>query len=463
MRIRRDVVDLTIPVLTEQIFLVLMGVINTMMAGNIGKEAVSAIGMVDSMHNIFVAFFSSAAVGATVVVAHYVGQEKTEEVNQAAKQALFSILGLALFITLLIFIFRYPIIGFLYGAAEPQVMKNLYIYLNITVFTYPFMAITAIISGMLRGIGDTKTPMKVTMLMNIVNVILSYVLIYGIRFSNNHFSFNIPGFGVTGAAIGISIARIFGAILMLLVLWKGSSMIHLTNIRSFRFKMDYLKSIFGVGLPASFESLMFNAGKLITQIFIVGMGTAATASNYVANSIASIIYVPGNAFSIIIVTMIGQSMGKRDTDEAGDTMSYIIKFSSLCLLAICTLVFPLAEFLVSLYSKEAVVIDLAVKIVRLQAIVVPPLWSAAFVLPSGLRGAGDVKYTMLTSITGMWLCRIVLGYVLGVTLGLGVQGVWIGMYIDWVIRGGLYLIRLKNGKWKQNKVIKSEQEAEAHS
>src|SRR5690554_5270352 len=128
MRIRRDVVDLTIPVLTEQIFLVLMGVINTMMAGNIGKEAVSAIGMVDSMHNIFVAFFSSAAVGATVVVAHYVGQKKTTEVSEAAKQALFSILGLSFFITLVIYVFRYPIVGFLYGSAEPQVMKNLHTY-----------------------------------------------------------------------------------------------------------------------------------------------------------------------------------------------------------------------------------------------------------------------------------------------------------------------------------------------
>src|SRR5690554_237610 len=119
MHIRKDVAKLAIPVLTEQVFLVLMGVVNTMMAGNIGKEAVSAIGMVDSMHNIFIAFFSSAAVGATVVVAHYVGQKKADEVNEAGKQALFSIVGLAFLITFLIYIFRYPIIEFLYGSAEP--------------------------------------------------------------------------------------------------------------------------------------------------------------------------------------------------------------------------------------------------------------------------------------------------------------------------------------------------------
>jgi putative MATE family efflux protein len=460
MRIRQDVVKLAVPVLTEQIFLVLMGVINTMMAGNIGKEAVSAIGMVDSMNNIFIAFFSSAAVGATVVVAHYAGQSKIREVNEAVKQALFSGIGLALFISLFIFVLRYPIIGFLYGSAEPQVMRNLFVYLSITLLTYPFMAVTSVVSGVLRGIGDTKTPMKVTMLMNIANVMMSYPLIYGIRFNNSLIHLNITGLGVTGAAIGIGVARTLGAVLMFLVLWKGSSTVHITSLRSFRFQMEYLKPIFGIGLPASFESLMFNAGKLITQIFIVAMGTAATASNYIANSIATIVNVPGNAFSIVIVTLVGQSMGKRNTEEAGDTMLYLVKFSSLSLMAICAVIFPLARFLVSLYSKEAIVVDLAVDIVRLLAIATPIFWSASFVLPSGLRGAGDAKYTMFTSITGMWVFRITLGYILGVPLGLGVQGVWIGMYIDWIVRGSMYLVRLKNGKWKLKKVIQSDPETE---
>jgi putative MATE family efflux protein len=460
MRIRKDVVKLALPVLTEQIFLVLMGVINTMMAGNIGKEAVSAIGMVDSMNNIFIAFFSSAAVGATVVVAHYAGQNKIREVNEAVKQALFSGISLAFFISVLIFVFRYPAIGFLYGSAEQEVMNNLFLYLSITLITYPFMAITSVVSGVLRGIGDTRTPMKVTMLMNIANVVLGYPLIYGVRFNNNLIHWSIPGLGVTGAAIGIGVARTLGAALMLLVLWKGSSMVHITNLRAFRFKMDYLKSIFGIGLPASFESLMFNAGKLITQIFIVGMGTAATASNYIANSIASMVNVPGNAFCIVIVTLVGQSMGRRNTEEAGDTMLYLVKFSSLSLLAVCAVIFPLAPFLVSLYSKEGIVIDLAVDIVRLLAIATPIFWSPSFVLPAGLRGAGDVKYTMFTSLTGMWVFRITLGYILGVPLGLGVQGVWMGMYIDWIVRGSMYLLRLRNGKWKTKKVIQSEPEAE---
>lgn len=456
MRIRQDVIKLALPVITEQVFIMLMGVVNTMMAGHIGKEAVSAIGMVDSMNNIFIAFFSSAAVGATVVVAHYAGQHKINDANEAVKQALFAGISLSLIITLIIFIFRSPILGFLFGSADPIVIANLHIYLNITLITYPFIAITAIISGVLRGAGDTKTPMKVTMIMNVANIIMSYILIYGIHLENHLFSLNIRGLDITGAAIGIAIARTLGAAIMLLIVWKGSSIIKLTDIRSFRIRMSFLRSIFGIGIPASLESLMFNGGKLITQIFIVGMGTAVTASNFIAGSIASLVNVPGNALGIVIITMVGQSMGKGEAEEAGDTMLYVVKFSAVCLFVLSAFVFPFAKVLVSLYSNDAEVIALASDIVRLMAITTPLFWSQSFVLPSGLRGAGDAKYTMVTAIIGMWAFRVTLGYILGVSLGLGVQGVWMGMYADWVVRGTMYYFRLKGGKWKLKTVIRVE-------
>jgi len=395
-------------------------------------------------------------VGATVVVAHYAGQRKIKEANEAVKQAMFAGICLSFMITLVILIFRNPILGFLFGSAEQKVMANLHIYLNITLITYPFIAMTAIISGVLRGAGDTKTPMKVSMIMNVINIIMSYVLIYGIHLNNHLFSFNIAGRGITGAAIGIAIARTLGATIMLLIAWRGSSIIKLTEIRSFRIKMHYLRSIFSIGIPASLENLMFNGGKLLTQIFIVGMGTTATASNFIASSIASLINVPGSALGIVIVTMVGQSMGKRDTKEAGEIMLYLVKFSSVCLLILSALVFPSAGFLVSLYSKDPEIIAMASNVIRTLAVATPLFWSQSFVLPSGLRGAGDARYTMVTAIFGMWAFRITLGYILGVTLGLGVQGVWMGMYADWIVRGTLYLIRLKGGKWKLKTVIKPE-------
>ncbi len=456
MRIRNEVLKMTMPVVTEQVFVMLMGVVNTIMAGYIGKEAVSAIGMVDSMNFIFISFFSATAVGATVVVAHYAGQNNMKESNEAVKQALFSGISLASIMTLCIFLFKRPITGLLFGSAEPLVMDYLQTYLSITLITYPFIAITAIISGVLRGVGDMKTPMKVTLIMNIINVVSSYSLIYGIRIQNSLFTLAFPGFGIRGAAYGIATARVIGAIVMMLILIYGSKEIRLSGIKTFRIKMVIQRSIFGVGIPASLESLMFNSGKLITQIFLVGMGTVSIASNYIANSIFSMINVPGSALSIVAITLVGQHMGRGDTKAAKEIMLYLVKFTSVCLLVLCGVAFPFAHMLVSLYSKEQEIITLATQLIRMSAFAMPLFWGVSFVLPSGLRGAGDVKFTMITSVIGMWAFRITLGYILGVPLKMGVPGIWIGMYTDWMVRGILYYFRLKRDKWTHHTVIKTE-------
>ena len=454
MLIRQDVLKLTIPVVAEQVFIVSMGMVNTIMASHIGKEAVSAIGMVDSINNIFIAFFSALAVGGTVVVAHYAGQENINDANEAAKQALLSGLAVALMITILIWVLRKPLIAILYGAAEQSVLVNANTYLKITLLTYPLIAITSIASGVLRGAGDTKTPMKINIFMNFINIILSYFFIYGLDIKNGHFHVFIPGMKVMGAAIGIAAARVTGSLLVLFVLLKGSKIIRLTRLRSFRLNLELQKSIFGIGIPASVESLLFNGGKLITQVYIVGLGTASIASNYIAGSIASLINVPGSALGIAATTVVGQNMGRGESKEAKKSLLYLVKLSSLSLLVLSALSFPASDFLASLYTKSSDVIKLSSLLIRLSAVATPLFWSIAFVLPAGLKGAGDVKYTMVTSIIGMWAFRITLGYILAIPLKIGVAGVWLGMFTDWVVRGTLYYIRLKRDRWMRHVIIR---------
>ena len=454
MFIRKDVLKLALPVVAEQAFIMVMGVINTMMAGHLGKEAVSAIGMVDSINNVFIAFFSALAVGGTVVVAQYYGQGNIEKANEAARHTVFAGILLSLFITAILFIFKNGVVMALFGSAERQVMENSFTYFEITLFTYPLIALTSIACGVLRGAGDTRTPMKVTVFMNFLNVILSYLFIYGISIQNNHLNISIPGYGVRGAAYGIAVARTIGALIFCFVLLNGSKIIKLKLDRHFRPDWSMLGSIFGIGLPASVESLLFNGGKLITQIFIVSMGTASIAANTISSSVSGLINIPGSAFGIAATTLVGQHMGKGEGEEAQDSIMYLTKAASICMLATCLIIFPLARLLASAYTTSEDVIVIAVGVIRMSLVSVPLFWPASFVIPAGLKGAGDVKYTLLVSVFGMWAFRVVMGYILGVSLGLGVAGVWLGMYIDWVVRGILFYTRLKHGKWKNNIVIK---------
>lgn len=456
---RWDVLRLAVPVLTEQVFVMLMGVINTMMVSNIGKEAVSAVGMVDSVNNIFIAFFSSLAVGSTVVIAHYIGQRHNEEANESAKQALFSGILFSILITLLIYVFKSQLIFLLFGSAEQTVIENTRIYLAITLPTYPLIALTSISCGVLRGAGDTKTPMKVTIIMNMINIIMSYLLIYGLEVRSGQIHFGFAGFGVKGAALGIAAARLAGTILILMTLIKGSKLLKLKNILSFKLNIGIQRSIFGIGIPASVESMLFNGGKLITQVYIVGMGTASIAANSIASSVAGMVNIPGNALAIAAITLVGQHMGRGEDREAESSLWYLTKLSIVSQLLICALAFPLAGSLTSLYTQNSEVSLLTVSLIRSMALCAPLLWSLSFVLPSGLRGAGDVKYTMIISVASMWVFRITLGYIFGIPLKLGVLGVWMGMYVDWAVRGVLYFIRLKSGKWRKNTVIKEEPDA----
>ena len=454
MRIREDVIKLTAPIVAEQFLTISLGVVNAIIASHISKEVVSAIGMVDAINNIIILFFSSLAVGGTVVVAHYLGQDNTHAANEASGQAIISSLLISLVITLLMWLFRYPIINILYGLADPEVLKQAYTYFNITLVTYPLISITLTACGILRGAGDTKTPMKINIIMNIINIILSYILVYGINVHNGHMNIFVPALEIKGAAVGIAISRVFGAIAILYVLLRGSKVIKLDKNNMLKFDLNIQRSIFGIGIPAGAESLLFNGGKLITQVFIVGMGTTAIAANYVANSLSNLLNVPGNAFTIAAITLVGQNMGRGDSENAKESLAYVVKLSSLCLLIMYVVSFPLAKSLVSLYTQSKEVIDMSAKIIRQAAIMTPLFWSISFVLPAGLRGAGDAKNTLIISFIGMWLFRITLGYILGVILKMGVSGIWIGMYTDWIVRGLLYYIRLRGNKWLKHSVIK---------
>lgn len=451
MILRKDVFKLAIPIMVEQTFVMLLGVCNTMMAGHIGQEAVSAIGMVDSINNIFISFFAALSVGATVVVAQKIGKKNYEDVNESIKQAIISGGFLSVSITLLMWVFRKNLIIYFYGSATELIKNNAKLYLEFTLITYPFIAIQQISNGILRGYGDTKKTMHVTMFMNIVNIILGYILIYGINLHIGYININLSSLGIKGAAIAIAISRLIGAIIIVLVLLRGNEVINIKKF--FPVKIDYevQKSIFSIGVPAGIEQILFNGGKLIVQIFVVTMGTSAIAANTVAFSIASIINVIGVALTLAATTLVGQYVGRNDIDGAKDTLIYLTKFGTICLVLIGCIFIPVAPWISSLYTESSKIIVLSAQLIRSNCLAMI-IWPLAFILSAGLKGAGDTRYTMFTTIIGMWVFRILTGYILGVVLNFGVLGVWIGMYMDWLVRGILYCLRLRGTKWLEHRL-----------
>ena len=453
LKLARPVARLAVPVLIEQAGIVLMGTVNTMLASNMGREAISAIGMIDSVSNIVISVFGALAMGGTVAVAQHTGNEDREQASRAGAQALLSCMLISLATSLLIFAFQGPLIGGLFGGAEPLVLENARAYLSVVLWSYLPIGFVGIAFGILRGSGDTRTPMAVSLLMNVFNVVFSFVLIYGIRLDLAGLSVRIPALGVRGAAAGLALARTLGAVLVLIPLFRTTARLRMTDARHFRLDLVMQRCVFGIGIPASLEQLMFNGGKLIVQTFIVGLGTVAMAANAITSSAAGLLMIPGSALSTAAVTIVGQQVGRGDPKEARRRLVFVLATATGTMVLMSIAILPVAGGLLRFYTQDAATLKAALPLLVSALIAQPLLWPVSFITPSGLRGAGDVRYTMTVSIVSMWLLRILLGYVFTVWLGWGILGIWLAMYADWAGRSLFFLKRMAGDRWLKGPVF----------
>lgn len=445
----RQTIRLVVPILVEQTFVMLMGTINSVMASSLGDTAVSAIGLVDSVNNMVITFFSALSVGATVVVAHYTAQQRPDRSNETVKQALYSSLAICVAATALILIFEEQVLVILFGAVEPAVMGNTRVYLRFAAISYPFIAVTGIAGGVMRGSSDSRTPMTISLIMNIANVALGYVLIYGVEVGGAV----IGRMGITGASLAITLARGVGAGLALFALLRRSRGARLERPFHFKFDMNIQKSVFGIGLPATMENLLFNAGKIVSQTFIVAAGTADLAANYLTGPIATITNLPGNAMSMACSTLVGQAMGGGEKARAKRIMYDLLLMAMATMGVVCLALLLLAKPYLALYDTGPEVEPLITLFIRMTCIITPLFWPASFLLPGGLRSAGDARYCMVVSVSTLLVLRMGVGYLLSVVLGYGVLGVWIAMFLDWIARGTIYIFRVRGGKWGNRRVI----------
>jgi len=444
----RELLRISAPIIMEQVFITVMGLINQMMAANaIGEHAVSAMGIIDGVSNIMIAVFAALTTGGTIIVAQMFGRRDYDGAKKAGSQAITLSVILSIIIVVIFLTFRGQMIDFLLGESEDLVMQAGFEFFSVVILSYPMLAIMQTGFGVVRGSGDTATPMLVTLIMNVINVAVGYLLIFS--WELNLFGLNIasPSYGVYGAAWALTIARFTGMVLILLFLFLKSKNIKLDRLQNFKPDFSVQKNILNLGIPTSIESSMFQVGRLITQLYIVGMGTSALFSNNVASTIFGFVNVPGNAFSIGVMILVGQKIGRGEYEDVKKTTLFAIFTGSIMFAVLSAVLYPLTGAIGTLYNASPESAATINQVLRAGLVVMPVFWASAFVTPAALRATGDVRYTMVSSIMSMWILRIVIGYVLGVMLDFGVIGVWCGMFSDWVFRSIMFVTRLIRGSW----------------
>jgi putative MATE family efflux protein len=329
-----------------------------------------------------------------------------------------------------------------YGKIEYDVMKAASVYFLFTGFSYPFLALNNANAALFRASGDSKTPMIIAVLVNIINIGGNAVFIYGLKI------------GVLGAALSTFLSRIIASVISTIMLNRNrASPISLSGLHHVRIVRPMIKNILNVGIPSGLESSMFMIGKLLTQRIFAIFGTAALAANAIASIINSFSFMPGSAFGMALLTIVGQCIGAGDYAGTKKQTYKIMKIAYISLFIISAATYVFMEPLLGLFNLSPEAHDLAKSILRVHCISMAVGWSMSFVLPNALRAAGDARYVLVVASISMWAVRVCASYLFAFTLGLGPLGVWLAMGADFIVRGVSYFLRWAGGKWQEKRVI----------
>lgn len=437
----KQIFALLLPVFVDAAFIVLLSIANTAMISSSGMAAISAVSIIDTVNMFMISLFIAVATGGTVIVAQYRGSGNTEAASKAAGQALMFVTLLSVVVCALVICFNGPILGLLFGNAEQDVLSNATVFLIGSCLSYPFLAIYYAVTGALRGVAETKPTLMLSLILNLSYFLLNIVLV------------TLLDLGVFGLSISLIAARVLGMAASLIYLLKYHTILHIKLKEIWRMNRALLKKIMYIGLPFATEQVFFNGGKILTQMFMVQLGTLALSINAIGNSLAMVFQIGASAVSVAIVTVVGQCIGQQNVEDARKLTRSLMWLASIFFVAIALIMLPLYPYIVQIFSPPDEIVQPIFELILLIAITQPLFWSTSFVLPAALRSAGDSKYTSIVAMLTMWLFRIGLGYVLGITLGYGILGIWIAMVGEWGVRSVFYLWRFRGDKWYKHKLI----------
>ena len=432
---------LLVPIIMEQLLNALMGTVDTMMVSKVGSAAISAVSLVDSINVLIIQAFSALAAGGTIICTQYLGQKNYEMANKSARQALFIITAISVFIVVLGLAFRAPLLSFIFGKVDADVMENSMVYFFYTVLSYPFIALYDAGASIFRAQENTRGPMVISIISNVMNIVGNGILIWVVHM------------GVAGAAISTLVSRIFCAVVVLYQLRKDRQPIVVRDYLKIRPDGKMIGRILALGIPSGIENSMFQLGKLAIQSTVSTLGTTAIAAQAMTNMLEMLNGTAVIGVGIGLMTVVGQSLGAGRKDEAVYYMKKLMIFSEVFLIACCAVVYVLARPITMIGGMEAKSAEMCLDMMFWITIVKPIVWMFAFIPAYGMRAAGDVKFSMITSCITMWTFRFCLCVYLIRVCGMGTMAVWIGMFTDWTVRAIVFGLRFKSGKWMEHKVV----------
>ena len=437
----RDLRAMIVPLFLEQLLVMLVGLADTLIVSYAGEAAVSGVSLVNQFNTIFIYLFTALASGGAVVISQYIGRRAAEDAGEAASQLLSFSWAFSVLIGVLVLLGNERILSALFGKVETDVMDACILYLRISAYSYPALAIYNAGAALFRSIGRTSVTMYLSIASNIINVIGNVIGVFVLKA------------GVAGVAYPSLIARAFSAVVITWLCFRKQNPVVYRCKWIFRWNGSLMKSILNIAVPNGLENGIFQLVKVALSSIVALFGTYQIAANGVAQSIWSLAALAGVSMGPVFITVIGQCMGNGDTQAADDYFRKLTRITLLISSAWNLLIFLLTPAFLHLYALEPETKQLVIWLVLIHNLFNAVAYPFSGALSNGLRAAGDVKFTMYVSVISTLAVRLLLSWLLGIGLQMGVIGIAIAMACDWIVRAVIFLWRQKSGKWKTFQVI----------
>ena len=461
---RQQLKALLVPLLIEQLLVVLVGMADVLMVATLGETAVSGVALVDSINNLILQVLFAMAAGGTVVCSQLLGAGRKDEAGRAGGQ-LFSITTIALVLIMILCLLGCrPILQTLFGKIEADVMADAMIYFRLTAMSFPFLAIYHSAAAMFRAQGNTKSSMNMSLLMNVINIAGNAICIFGLHM------------GVEGVGIPTLLSRMIAAVGIVTLLQKPGrddrSMIEKTETIRRVGKTSFadgaerrdnagtgnelripsltalipngklIKRILSIGIPNSVESAVFQFGKLTLQSLVSSLGTSSIAAFAVASNLVTYLYLPGNALGAGMLTIVGRCYGAGEYEQARSYAKRLVRINYMMLAVLCTVLIAGSSFWVGCYQLTGQSAELARGLLISHSVAMI-LWPIGFLYPYYFRAIGKAAFTMVVAISTMWTFRIGLAFLFIKVFHMNVLGIWYAMFVDWIARVIIYLTALR--------------------
>lgn len=437
----RELANLIGPLVIEQLLAVFVGMADSIMVANVGEAAVSGVSLVDNIMILIINIFAALATGGAVVAGQYISRKDEKSACKAATQLVWFVSLSAVAIMILVYFGKDIILNQVFGHITAEVKGHADIYLLIVTASIPFIALYNGGAAIFRAMGNSQVSMRVSLLMNAINVTGNAILVFGLRI------------GTAGVAIPTLISRMVAAIVITVLLCNQTRILHIERTLKIRFDGRMIRKILAIGVPNGLENSMFQLGKILVLSLVSTFGTYAIAANAVSNAIALFQILPGMAISLAITTVISQCVGANDYEQVHYYLKKLLAIIYVAMVGTVALIFLALPLILKAYNLSDQTAAAATNIIHFHGISAMIIWPLSFALPAAYRAAGDAKACMYTSIVSMWIFRIGFSYLVGKYMGLGVFGVWVAMVIDWVVRAICFIIRYFNGKWKHGAIV----------